>query len=161
MSAARSVAVLALLACLLAMTVHYGAAADAHDPYPTTSDLATDYGAHVGDEFFGWMYVVAVENGGLVVADTRHLAVVLRAGPAPPGVAAGDVVQVYGVLEPGKRIDQRRVVVSRQGDRTRMFGVSALAGLGALALFFREWTVDRERLAFVPRSGHEEGESDG
>lgn len=153
MGAGRPVGALVLVAAVAAMAVHYGAVAEAHDPYPTAGELVENYGAHVGDEFYMWMDVVGTEGDTLVVKNHAEGRLTLRVSPAPPGVRSGDVVQVYGVLEPDNRVAARRVVVSERDGRLAMYLVSAAAVPLVVALFLREWTVDWERGALVPREG--------
>jgi hypothetical protein len=151
-----------LAGALVAMTVHYGAVADDRDPYPTADELAADYEAHVGDPFYMWTRVTAVEDDTLYVRPQAEHPVSLRvvgagaASSTAEDATPGDVVQVYGTLEPGRRVAAERVVVSEQTDRRRMFVVSGLAALLTAAAVRRRWTVDWSQLALVPR-----GERDG
>jgi len=147
----RALLSVVLVAALAAMAVHYGAVAESHDRYPSADALAGDYEAHVGDRVFMWTTVIAVDGRTLAVRSDPAETVVLDVTPAPAGVEPGDVVQVYGTLEPDHRVDAHRVVVSERGNRRSMFAVSALAVLLTAGHVLREWTVDWRDLALVPR----------
>jgi hypothetical protein len=152
----RPVAVVVLSVALVGMAVHYGAVVDAHTPYPTAGALAADYDSHVGEEFYMWMDVVGVEGDTLVVRNGPDGTLTLRAVSTSVDAAPGDVVQIYGVLDPDNRVAVRRIVVSGQRDRQSMLLVSAAAVPLVVGLFARRWTVDWDRYAFVPR-----GDRDG
>lgn len=141
--------VLVVVACLVAlggMMVHYAAAAP--DRQPTGRELATDYGAHVGEPVTFWMTVVAVHEGGFAVDGGGGLTVV----GSDAAVEPGDVVAVHGTLRPRRRVAAERVLVSPAENRLYMFGVSVAAVALAVGAFLRRWRLDRRRLAFVPRT---------
>ncbi len=88
----------------------------------------------------------------MLVGDDTDLTVVGAETTAEPG----DVIQIYGTIQPDGTVAAERVVVSERTSLVQLYAVS----IGALALtvvvFFRSWTVDRRRLTFVPREGDED-----
>lgn len=137
-----------LLAALALLFVDYSAHAADHDPYPTDEQIGTDYETYVGEPAYVWVDVVAVGTDSFEVENDN---VELTVGAPPGRIKPGDVVQVYGTLEPGGVIDPERVVISKQDNRTYMFAVSALACLLTAGLFVREWTIDGRTLTIRPR----------
>lgn len=149
-----SVAVL-LFALLFGSFVHYEAAEDEHDPYPSTEEIATAYDAHIGDRALLFGTVKSTEPGRLTVnveSDEGDFEMTVhRAGVA---VEPGGVVQVYGTLEPGYIIDPVTVeVVNTSGNSAGYkYGVSAVGALLVAGLFFRYWRLDTDEWAFEVRS---------
>ncbi|MFB6129287.1 MAG: hypothetical protein ABEJ28_00505 [Salinigranum sp.] len=163
-AAYRVLGIAVLVAALLAMSVHYGAAWADHERYRTSVErIEANYDAYLGRPVYLWLTVDSTSDGGFVAGSggggTRRLAVASDANVSP-----GDVVQVYGVLRPGDRVDAERVVVHDRGNRLRMDVVSGVGALLALGAFFSRWRVDRRSWAFVPRDATDPdggGGSDG
>jgi hypothetical protein len=143
----RAAVVLAALVLLAGYLAAFGAAFAGTPAYPDPGAIDDGYDDRVGDAVHLWGRVVAETPGGFA----------MRAGPlrlsvrtdAP--VAAGDYVQVYGVLRPGGGLDARRVVTRTPGERARLFAVSALALPVVAAAFRRRWRVRLRPPGFEPR----------
>lgn len=149
----RALAALALLTVLGALFVGYGATPpdpDRHD-YPDEVALIDDYDAHVGDR---------VELSGPVVATDP---VVIDPGTPAGGpfelriegveepVSEGEDLRVFGVVGPDRTIDAEDTLVREPWEFAYMYAASLLAGGWLLARFVRDWRVDVDEWAFVPR----------
>lgn len=158
-----------LLALLFGLTVHYGANAEAHKPYPDTEDVATAYDSHVGEtvQISGTVRSTSANASGGERADSpgggnATMTIVLRQyesfGPmtvrgadrtAPPG----GTVQVIGTLEPDRAVTAERVlpVNARSWSEPYKYAASVVGAALVLVVFFREWRIDVEALAFEVR----------
>lgn len=136
-----------LTIALVAMAVHYGASAPRHEPYPTGEDITRDYSAHIGERVYFWSRVVRTTPDRLVVR-TGSLTLSVE---TPTTADPGDVAQVYGTLRNDRRVDARRVVVSKRGEMRYMYAISGLAGLLTAGLFLRSWRFDPRMLSFRSR----------
>ena len=145
----RLLILVGLLSVLAILFVDYSVNFEAHDPYPTDDQLRSDYNAHVGEYVHFWMIVSEVDDGSFVAHQEE---VELTIVGTIPSVQRGDVIQVYGRLEPGHVVRPERVVVSNQRNRTYMFVVSALAILLTGVRFVRDWTVEPDALWLTGRS---------
>lgn len=153
----RLVGVLALLGVLGGLCVHYDRAAPTHTPYPETAALATDYGAHVGEDtlLFGTVQRVdAAADRAAIRVDSDEGAFEMAVNGFAERVEPGGVVQVYGSLRAGRTIDASTVEVVNPAGASKgyKYAVSAVGALLALASFFRRWRVDRESLSFEVRA---------
>ncbi|MFB6139697.1 MAG: hypothetical protein ABEJ26_04600 [Halosimplex sp.] len=153
----RAVGVVALLAAVAGLCVHYGATAEDHHPYPTTDDLATNYDAYVGEDvrLFGTVESVddAADRGAIrVESGEGDFRMTVREFDAR--VRPGGVVQVYGRLEADRTIAATSVAVVNpaDGSKTYKYVVSAVGAALAVVLFFRHWRVDPSALAFEPKT---------
>lgn len=138
---------------LAALAVHYGATAPAHEPYATTEDFIRDYPGHVGKQVYFWSQVDRVSADALVV---RTGSLTLAVENASVTAAPGDVAQVYGTLRSDRRVDARRIVVSKRGNMRYMYAVSGLAGLLTATLFARSWRIDLRTLSIRVREGEDD-----
>lgn len=155
----RGLAIVALLAALGGLCIHYADTAGAHHPYPTQDDLATDYDAYVGEDVRLFATVKQVDEA----ADTATVRVDSSAGSFRMTVDAfdvqvnpGGVVQVYGTLRANHEITAQNVAVVNPAGASKAYkyGVSVVGALLVLAVFFRSWEFDADVLAFeVGRDG--------
>jgi hypothetical protein len=144
-----------LLAGLVGLGVWYGSLAPAPSAgdYPGPRSLAADYDGHVGErvEVPGRAVEtdpLVVESGGLRLAVTG----------LDRSVETGDVVWVYGVLEPrgqppagtDGRVEAVDAVVISPGEFRYGRGISVLAGLWVLGRILQDWRIDRETLGLAP-----------
>lgn len=144
----RVLAFVGLFVVLSVLFVDYSANIDVSDPYPSDTELQTNYDAQVGKSIHVWMYVTEVDRTSFAVKDD-DLEFTVRGSPT--NIEVGDLVQVYGTLEAGHIIDPERIVVSDATNRAYMFVVSGMAAVLTTGLFVREWTVDIETWTLVPR----------
>lgn len=144
----RLLVVISLLAVLFGLCVLYGALEP--DPsvgaYPDGSELGTDYDRYVGER---------VSVGGEIV-DTDPVVIEVEYGvdevirlrvvelDNSVGVAEGDYLRVYGVVEPDRTVRALNVFVVPQTGRWYTWSVSFLAGLWVLGRLVRHWQFDRE-----------------
>lgn len=154
----RVLAVILLGVVLVGVLV--GAGTIGPDPatntFPDGADVASDPGAHVGQQ-------VAV--GGTVV-ETDPVVIRVRYGfderahftllHVEDPVSEGDSVSAFGTLTDDGTIDADRTLVRTPWETWYMYAVSFVGGLWVFGRLVRHWRVDRERVALVPR-----GEGDG
>lgn len=148
MNPGRPLALLVLSGLLIGTFVHYGTVADRYDPSPSTAELASDYQAHVGDEVYLWARVIEVRPSSLLV---QSGSVTLQVMDRPARVATGDTIQIYGRVAAERRLIPDRMIVSSATSLLALYLVSAVGALLAAWAFLDHWTVDRRRLAIVPR----------
>lgn len=153
----RPLVALALVGVCFAMGVHAGVdpAYALSDPHP--NELATEYGAHVGESSLYFATVRqydADSDTARIVVGSSHGPVRLTARSFDTAVDPGRRVQVYGTLRPGHVLDTERVVVINPGSssRTYKYAVSAVGAALVLVAFFRRWTVDVSTLTFEVRT---------
>lgn len=144
----RFLLVLSLLVGTGGMLVEYAASEEAHSPYPPRSDVAENYATYVGETYYTWATVVE-SNDETFTAEQGDLTLIVP--QQTEGASGGDVVQIYGVLQPDNRVEPISVVVSEARSRVYMFGVSGLAGLIAIGVFFTRIQVDLSTGSFQPR----------
>lgn len=148
-----------LLVGTLGLCVHYGATHEAGWPYPTGEQLATDYASHVGERVLVFGEVRSVNEKGVVVRVlhspgefTTDLVVVGEEAEALAEVGPGDAVQIYGTLEPDRRMDAEAVVVERDRGETLYALVASLAGIAvAVVSTTRHWRVNARELRIEAR----------
>lgn len=141
----------ALCLAAAALVVGFGAQFNGTAVYPDAAEIDADYGAHVGETVHVWGKVTAVDDGRVVIAaDTLSLRVT---EPTSETVDVGDQVQVYGRLEPDRRLRTTAYDVQSPGALRRMYLVSLVGIALAGGAFLRRWRVDSDRWAFVPREG--------
>lgn len=133
--------------------VHYAGAAPQRELTRESIVKLQSPDAHVGETVHVWAEVTRNDDALVVlVGDDTDLTVVGAETTAEPG----DVIQVYGTIQPDGTVAAERVVVSERTRLLRLYAVS----IGALALtvvvFFRSWAVDLRRLVFVPRESGED-----
>lgn len=150
----------ALVALLLAATAGLGVAADATEddrwPYPTADTLGTEYDEHTGETalLFGTVESVDDDTARIRVEyDDGTVAMTVQNTDA--SVQSGGAVQVYGTLEPDRTIDAERVVVVNPAGSSLLFkyGISAVAVVLFLLVFFRYWRIDWEAYSLEARDG--------
>jgi preprotein translocase subunit SecF len=146
---------LALL-LVLGMGVHHASQYSSQWPYPDHDALASEYDQHVGSETLVFGTVQSADDG----TDTAHIEVEHSDGTFEmtvedfqADVRPGGVVQVYGPLRPEYTITADRVVVVNPAGSSTLFkyGVSLVGAALVTVLFFREWGVDVDELAFEVR----------
>lgn len=158
---ARLVVLFALVAVVVGLGVHYESADERHSPYPTTTELAEDYDAHVGADalVFGTVRDQSV-RGNATPPNQATIEVESDEGPFEmtvhgfdADVRRGGTVQVYGVLEPDRTMDARNVVVVNPAGSSNLYkyAISAVGAALVLVVFFREWRFDTDSLAFEVR----------
>lgn len=148
----------ALLFCALA-GVLVGAGTIGPDPatntFPDGEDVATSPGDYVGDQ---------VSVGGTVV-ETDPVVIRVRYGldeyvhvtvvDVEEPVSEGDAMSVFGTLTDEGTIDAERTLVRAPWETWYMYGVSFLGGLWVLGRLLRDWRLDREGVALVPRGARD------
>jgi hypothetical protein len=146
----RALALVVLALVFGGLIIHYGGAAPQHELTRESSVKLQSPDAHAGETVHFWAEVQRNDDALVVlVGDGTDLTVVGAETTAQPG----DSIQIYGTIQPEGNVAAQRTVVSERSGLRRLYAVS----IGALALtvlvFFRSWTVDIRRLAFVPREG--------
>lgn len=118
--------------------------------YPDEDAFVTDPDRYLGE---------SVTTGGTV----RQLDPLVIAVDTPRGVreltvtgtdlspSIGDRVRVFGTLATPLTIESTGAFVVPPSGLWYAWGISFIAGLWVLARLVSHWTVDRTRLAFVPR----------
>lgn len=144
----RAFAFVGLAVVLAVLFVDYSANLEASDPYPSEPELQSAYDDQVGESIHLWAVVTDVGEDRFTIRSDEDA---LTVRGSSTGIDEGDLVQVYGELRPNRVIDSERVVVSNAENRSYMFVVSGLGVVLTVGLFVREWTIDRETLALVPR----------
>jgi len=145
------VALVALAVVFFGLLVHYGAVAPQHELVQQSATKLESPDKHVGASVHVWARVARNDDVLVVdeIGDTPNLTVTVVG--AETAAQPGDSIQIYGTIQPDGTVAAERVVVSEQSSLRRLYAVS----IGALALtivvFFRSWTVDFRRFAFVPR----------
>jgi hypothetical protein len=150
-----------LVAALAGLFVHYGATADSHDRYPGNEEIALSYDDHVGEtvQIAGIVRSLAANGSG---GANATMTVVLRnwesfgtltVRDADRSVDPGGTVQVVGTLGADRTISAERVlpVNPRSWSEPYKYAVSVVGAALILVVFFREWRVDAEGLAFEVR----------
>ena len=162
----RLFGVVVLLAAVGGLCVHYDATFDDNAPYPSTEDLATDYGNYVGEEtlVFGDVERVNADaDRATIRVDSDEGDFELVVERFVERVRPGGVVQVYGTLEADYTMSAMNVAVVNPvgASKAYKYAVSVVGAVLVLAVFFRRWRVDTESLAFELRSGGDaEGDGD-
>lgn len=150
----------ALVVLLLLATAGLGVAADAtyedRWPYPTADTLGTEYADHTGETTLLFGTVETVDDGTArirVEYDEGTFEMTVRNFDA--SVQPGGAVQVYGTLEPDRTIDAERVVVVNPAGSSLLFkyGISVVAVVLFLLLFFRYWRIDWQSYSLEARDG--------
>jgi hypothetical protein len=145
---------------LLLATAGLGVAADATGeqrwPYPSTDSLGTDYDEHTGETTLLFGTVESVDDGTariLVEYDEGTFEMTVHNFDA--SVQPGGAVQVYGTLKPNRTIDAGQVVVVNPAGSSLLFkyGISVVAVVFFLLLFFRYWRIDWQRYSLEARDG--------
>jgi preprotein translocase subunit SecF len=150
----------ALVALLLVATAGLGVAADAtyesRWPYPTADTLGADYDEHTGETTLLFGTVESVENG------TAQIEIEYEGGTFEmtvqnfdASVQPGGAVQVYGTLGPDRTIDAEHIVVVNPAGSSLLFkyGISAVAVVLFLIVFFRYWRIDWQSYSLEARDG--------
>ena len=143
----------ALLTGLLLWAGTLDPAAD-RNVYPDENEFGADYNAYVGSQ---------IETDG-TVHTTDPLVIDVRPDgqPAieltlvnmdPRTLRVGDEISVFGTLKPNGIVDVTNPTVRNPWEYYYMYFVSFLAGLWTLGRFLRDWTLNTERLSFIPREG--------
>lgn len=142
---ARAVIAGALLALLVGLAVWYGSLAPnpAMGAYPGDDDLAADYDRYVGEHVTVGGRVVATDPVVMHARVDAQTTLELTITDTPGGVAVGDHVRVFGVVEPGATIRAIRVIAQPPTRVWYAYTVSFLAGLWVLGRLVRDWTIDR------------------
>ena len=152
----RALLVALALALVLGMGVHHASQYGSQWPYPDHDALATEYDQHLGSDTLVFGTVQSVDDG----SDTARIGVDHSDGTFEMTVTDFDaevrpsgVVQVYGPLGPDRTITADGVVVVNPAGSSLLFkyGVSVVGAALVTVLFFREWRVDVDELAFEVR----------
>lgn len=139
-----------LLAVILGLCVHYGATYEEGWPYPTGEQLATDYASHVGERALVFGEVRSVTEEEVVVrvlhspgALTTDLVVEGKEVEALAATEPGSAVQVYGTLEPDRRMVAEEIVIERDPGETLYATTASLVGIAvAVGSVARRWRVN-------------------
>ena len=145
-----------LLSALGGLFVHEDATSDARTPYPEPHELAADYDGHVGETVLVFGTVTAVDGDDIVIeAESEGVTIDLRVTGVTAAVEPGGVVQVYGNVRPEREIAAGNIVVVNDsgGAAWYKYGVSVVGAIGFLAVFLRQWRLDRETWTLEARDG--------
>ncbi|WP_340097935.1 hypothetical protein [Salinibaculum salinum] len=150
----------ALVGLLLLATAGLGVYADATEedrwPYPTADALGAASDDHAGEETLVFGTVEAVRG------DTAQIRVEYDEGSFQmtvhnfdASVQSGGTVQVYGTLGPDQTIDAERVAVVNPAGSSLLFkyGISVVAVILFLLVFFRYWRIDWGTYSLEARDG--------
>lgn len=150
----RAVLVVLVLGLVLGMGVHYDSQYSSQWPYPDHDALATEYDQHVGSDALVFGTVRSVDDGtARIEVDHTDGTVEMTVDDFEAAVRPGGVVQVYGTLERDRTITAGNVVVVNPAGSSTLFkyAVSLVGAALVTVLFFREWHVDVDELAFEVR----------
>ena len=151
----RGVLALVLLGAVFGLCAHHDGATDRWAS-PTAEEIDASYDRYVGETVLLFGTVEAVDEG----ADAATIRVEHEEGEFEmdvDGVDAdaepGGIVQVYGTLEPDRRmtVSETVVVTESGGAELYKFAVSLVGAALVLALFFRHWRIDLDTLGFEVR----------
>lgn len=150
----------ALIGLLVLATAGLGVYADATGddrwPYPTADALGSGYDDHTGEQALLFGTVESVD------ADTAQIRVEYDEGSFQmtvqnfdASVQSGGTVQVYGTLAPDRTIDAERVAVVNPAGSSLLFkyGISVVAVILFLLVFFRYWRIDWGTYSLEARDG--------
>ena len=149
-----------LIALLLATTAGLGVAADAtyedRWPYPTADTLGDSSDAHTGEQTLLFGTVKSVDGDTATISveyDEGTFEMTVRNFDA--SVEPGGAVQVYGTLEPDRTLAAQHVAVVNPSGRSLLFkyGISAVAVVLFLFIFFRYWRIDWRTYSLEARDG--------
>jgi hypothetical protein len=149
-----------MIGLLLLATAGLGVAADATGeqrwPYPTADTLGAEYADHTGETTLLFGTVESVDDGTariLVEYDEGTFEMTVHNFDA--SVQPGGAVQVYGTLKPNRTIDAGQVVVVNPAGSSLLFkyGISVVAVVFFLLLFFRYWRIDWQSYSLEARDG--------
>ena len=150
----RLVAILVLVGVVFGLGVHYDAAEAGHSPYPSSTEIAVNYDAHVGEEAFVFGRVLTVDdNRATIEVDSDRGVFQLTVDGFGKEVQTGGVVQVYGTLRPDRTINAENTVVVNPAEESNRYkyAVSTVGAALVLAAFLRKWRFDTDSLAFEVR----------
>jgi hypothetical protein len=149
----RAVALFVLLALLAGLTVWYGTLVSApeHGDYPDDEQLTTAYEHYHGEHVTVGGRVVATDPVTIVVGTDTGTPLRLTVTDVSIGVAEGDELRVYGVVESDHKIRATNAVAVPQAGHWYAYSVSFLAGVWVLARLFRYWRLDFRTWMFSPR----------
>jgi hypothetical protein len=143
---------------LAGMCVHYESVRQQYNPYPTQGQLADNYAEYMGDEYYEWKTIVETRPEAMfftVKSETSEIRVSVP--EKPTGVTEGDVVQIYGTIEPDRRVSPTQLVVSERTRLNYLYLVSAI-GVAVTALVGRQrWRINFSKLTIEPR--HEDSDA--
>jgi hypothetical protein len=154
---ARLALLVLLLTGVLGLIVYYDVTEDAHEPYPSPSEIGAEYDQYVGEKVLLWG---TVQSTAPSTSEAR-ISVMTATGPMTmtvegfdAEVSPGGSVQVYGQLKPEQRVTATNIVVVNPAgsSTTYKYVSSALGALLVLIQFFRHWRVDIKSLAFEVRA---------
>lgn len=127
----------------------------ATNTFPDETDVATSSGDHVGQRVS--VAGTVVETDPVVVRVEygldEHARITVLNVEEP--VSEGDSIAAFGTLTDERTVDAERTLVRAPWETWYMYGVSFLGGLWVLWRLGRQWRVDRELLALVPRGGRD------
>jgi preprotein translocase subunit SecF len=145
---------------LLLATAGLGVAADATGeqrwPYPSTDSLGTDYDEQTGETTLLFGTVESVGNGtAQIIVEYDEGTFEMTVQNFDATVQPGGAVQVYGTLEPDRTIDAERVVVVNPAGSSLLFkyGISVVAVILFLTVFFRYWRINWQSYSLEARDG--------
>lgn len=150
----RALLVALALLLVLGMGVHHASQYSSQWPYPDHDALATEYDQHVGSDALVFGTVQSVDDGtARIEVEHAEGTFEMTVESFEATVQPGGVVQVYGSLEADRTITASNVVVVNPAGSSTLFkyGVSLVGAALVTVLFFREWRVDIDELAFEVR----------
>lgn len=153
----RVLAFCVLVLCLVGLLVWAGTIGPnpAMNDFPGNGEVGPNPEAYVGER---------VGIGGVVVAtqpvviemeyglDGRHEITLTNLDES---VEVGQDVSAFGTLTDEQTLAVERALVRSPWERWYMFVVSFLGGVWVLARLVRDWRVDADRLALVPRGEYD------
>jgi hypothetical protein len=150
----------ALVELLVFATAGLGVYADATDdarwPYPTVDAVGADYDDHTGETALLFGTVESAADGTAQIrVEYANGSFQMTVEGFDTAVQPGGTVQVYGTLEPGRTIDAERVAVVNPAGSSLLFkyGISAVAVVLFLVVFFRYWRIDWGTYTLEARDG--------
>lgn len=149
-----------MIGLLLLATAGLGVAADATGeqrwPYPTADTLGTEYADYIGETTLLFGTVESVDDGtAQIIVEYDEGTFEMTVHNFDATVQPGGAVQVYGTLEPDRTIDADQVVVVNPAGSSLLFkyGISVVAVVLFLLLFFRYWRIDWHSYSLEVRDG--------
>jgi hypothetical protein len=130
-----------LLAGTLSCLVWFGATPIVPEAgvFPENDEVILNYDANVGDRVL-LSGPVASKDPLIIHAETETGdTMALRVTNADPQLSEGDVLSVYGVLQPGQQVEAINTVVKPAGNYWRTRILSAFAGLWVLWRGLHHW----------------------
>lgn len=138
-----------LLLTLTTGCVGYGVRYNGSEAYVNASEISANYPSHIGESVHIWGEVIA-EDGGTVIIESGNLRLQVTE-PATSDVQPGDSIQVYGALQPDRKLTTVSYYTQSPVDQQYMYIVSLFGVVVAIVSFLRRWRVDITNARFEPR----------